>query len=279
MLRAIASNVSDVSFRQLGNKVDTIEHQLHEPFVTVKAFQKFTTDFVSMQGKFEESMKQIQMTANGNRPPNPSLVAVEGNISQLSLRLDGLASDISSLHHSLSAFDSRLSSLSSGFDGVESFIAPLPHAVEAIRRQSKEFPDPLEKGEQGVFATSSPKTDSQVKAMLDELRAALAKCQHDFSFSFEECHTRFELQLQEKQTHVEALIVGLKTQLVTSICDMHANLTREYNQGVSKVSEQLNTRCEALTKHNEHLERKIASLGASIPRLIEESIFEIQSHP
>ena len=123
-----------------------------------------------------------------------------------------------------------------------------------------------------MLATSSPKTDSQVKAMLDELRAALAKCQHDFSISFEECHTRFELQLQEKQTRVEALIVGLKTQFVTSIRDMHANLTREYNQGVSKVSEQLISRCEALTKHNENLERKIASLEASIPGLIEERI-------
>ena len=120
-----------------------------------------------------------------------------------------------------------------------------------------------------MLATSSPKTDSHVKAMLDELHAALAKCQHDFSISFEECHTRFELQLQEKQTRVEALIVGLKTQFVTSIRDMHANLTREYNQGVSKVSEQLNSRCEALTKQNENLERKIASLEASIPGLIE----------
>ena len=97
--RASASYVSHPSFRQLGNKVETIEHQLREPFVTVKAFQKFTTDFVSMQGKFrvfEESMKQIQMNANGNPPPNPSLVAFEGNISELSLRLDGLASEISS---------------------------------------------------------------------------------------------------------------------------------------------------------------------------------------
>ena len=60
-----------------------------------------------MQGKFrvfEESMKQIQMTANGNPPPNPSSVAFEGNISELSLRLSGLASEISSLHYSLSAF-------------------------------------------------------------------------------------------------------------------------------------------------------------------------------
>ena len=141
---ASASYVSQVSFRQLGNKVDTIGHQLREPFVTVKAIQKLTTDFVSMQGKFwvfEESMEQIQMTANGNPPPNPSLVAFEGNISELSLRLDRLASAISSLHHSWSAFDSRLSSFSSRFDGVESFIAPLPQAVEAIRRQSTtEFP-------------------------------------------------------------------------------------------------------------------------------------------
>ena len=149
----------------------------------------------------------------------------------------------------------RMSSLFSRFDGVESFIAPLPPAVEAIRRQSKEFQSRLKKVEQGVLATSSPKTDSQVKAMLDELHAALAKCQHDFSISFEECHARFELQVQEKQTRVEALIVGLKTQFVTSICDMHANLTREYNQSVSKVREQLNSCCEALTKHNENLER------------------------
>ena len=123
-----------------------------------------------------------------------------------------------------------------------------------------------------MLATSSPKTESQVKAMLDELRAALAKCQHDFSISFEGCHTRFELQLQEEQKRVEALIVGLKTQFVTSIRDPHANLTREYNQGVSKVSEQLNSRCEALTKNNEDLKRKIASLEASIPGLIEERV-------
>ena len=217
-------------------------------------------------------MKQIQMTANGNQPANPSLVAFEGNISELSLRLDGLVSEISSFNDSLSAFDSRLSSFSSRFDGVGSFIAPLPQAVEAIRRQSKEFQIRLEKVEQGVLATSSPKTDSEVKAMLDELRAALAKRQQDFSISFQECHTRFELQLQEKQTRVEALIVGLKTQFVTSIRDMHANLTREYNQGISKVSEQLNSRCEALTKHNENLERKIASLEASIPGLVEERV-------
>ena len=142
MHRAGASYVSHVSFQQLGNKVDTIEHQLREPSATVQAFQKFTTGFVSMQGKcrvFEESMKRIQMTATGNPPPNPSLVAFEGNISELSLPLDGLASEVSSLHHSLSAFDSRLSSFSSEFDGVESFIAPLPQAVEAIQRQSKEF--------------------------------------------------------------------------------------------------------------------------------------------
>ena len=116
------------------------------------------------------------------------------------------------------------------------------------------------------------KTDSQVKAMLDELHAALAKCQHDFSISFEECHARFELQVQEKQTRVEALIVGLKTQFVTSIRDMHANLTLEYNQSVSKVREQLNSRSEALTKHNQNLERRIASLEASIPGLIEERV-------
>ena len=67
--------MSQVSFGQLGNKPDTIEHQFREPFLTDKAFQKFTTRFVSMQGKigvFEESMKQIQMTVNGNPPPKPS---------------------------------------------------------------------------------------------------------------------------------------------------------------------------------------------------------------
>ena len=275
MHRATASYVSHVSFRQLGNKVDTIEHQLREPVVTVTTFQKFMTYFVSMQGKFrviEESMKQIQMTANGHPPPNPSLVAFEGNISDLSLRLDGLASEISSLDHSLSAFDFRLPWFSSRFDGVESLMAPLYQAVEAIRRQSREFQSRLKKVERGVLATSSPKTDSQVKAMLGGLRTAPAKCQHDFSISFEECHTRLELSPAGKQTRVEALIVGLKTQFVTSIRDMHANLTREYNQSVLKVREQLNSRCEALTKGKENLERKIASLEAYIPGLLEERV-------
>ena len=64
--------------------------------------------------------------------------------------------------------------------------------------------------------------------------------------------------------------MGLKTQFVTSIRDMHANLTRVYNQSVWKVREQLNYRCEALTKHNEILECKIASLEVSLPGLIEE---------
>ena len=80
MHRASASYVSHVLFRQLAKKVDTIEHRLREPFVTGKAFQMFTTNFVSMGGNFrffEESMKQIQMTANGNPPPNSSLVALK----------------------------------------------------------------------------------------------------------------------------------------------------------------------------------------------------------
>ena len=53
---------------------------------------------------------------------------------------------------------------------------------------------------------------------------------------------------------------------------MHANLTREYNRGVSKVTKHLNSRCEALTNHNENLERKIASLEASIPGWIEKMV-------
>ena len=76
MHRASASYTSDVSFRQLGNIVDTIEHQPREPLVTVKAIQTFTADYVSMQGKFrlfEESMKQIQITANGTPLPKPFL--------------------------------------------------------------------------------------------------------------------------------------------------------------------------------------------------------------
>ena len=102
-----------------------------------------------MQGKFrvfEESMKQVEMTANGNPPPNPSLVPFEGTIAEFSLRLDDIASEISGLHHSLSAFDSQLSLFSSRFDGVESFIAPLPQAVEAIGRQLKEFQTSFGKG-------------------------------------------------------------------------------------------------------------------------------------
>ena len=51
MHRASASYVSHVSFPQLGKEVDTIEHQPCEPFGTVKAFPKFTTEFLSMQGK------------------------------------------------------------------------------------------------------------------------------------------------------------------------------------------------------------------------------------
>ena len=117
-----------------------------------------------------------------------------------------------------------------------------------------------------MLATLSPKTDSQVKAVLDELCTALAKCQKYFSISFEECHTRFVLQLQGKQTRVEAVIVGLKTPIVTSIRDMHANLRREYNQSVSKACEQVSSHCEALIKRNENLERKIALLEASLSR-------------
>ena len=70
--------------------------------------------------------------------------------------------------------------------------------------------------------------------------------------------------------------MGLKTQFVTSIRDMHANRTRpgqpqkapfnanrtrEYNQSVSKVCELLNSRCKALikTQRKSRAQERIAS--------------------